>query len=83
MFSKNEEFKEIATEHIKLLMVPFYQAEVLFHVMDSRAERVKLAHTYYLEYLKLMSHYDLLDKQQKTLWKQLYKGFQEKQKKKV
>lgn len=43
--------------------------------MDSREERVKLAHTYYLEYLKLMNHYDLLEKNQTKQWKELYKHY--------
>jgi len=43
-------------------MAPFYEAEVLFRIMDNRAERVKMAHTFYLEYIKLLNHYGLLEK---------------------
>lgn len=43
-------------------MVPYYEADVLYRIMDNRTERVKLAQTFYLEYLKLMNHYELLDK---------------------
>ena len=52
---------EIATENIKLLMAPFYEADVLFRIMDQRFERVKLAHILYLEYLRMLNHYKLLE----------------------
>lgn len=60
LFSDNEELPEVQTEHLKLLMAPFYEADVLFRVMDNRMERVKLAHVFYLEYLRLMHHYGVL-----------------------
>ena len=47
---------------MKLLMAPFYEADVLFRIMDKRAERVKLAHVFYLEYLRLLDHYGVLEK---------------------
>jgi immunoglobulin-binding protein 1 len=75
MFSPNETLEEIATENMKLLMAPFYEAEVLFKIMDNRPERVKMAHTFYLEYLKLMTHYDMLEKPQKKAWKLMYTEF--------
>ena len=56
-------------------MVPFYEAEVLFRIMDKREERVKMAHTFYLEYLKLMKHYELLEKLQVKAWKEMYNKF--------
>lgn len=43
LFSPNEEIKEIQTENIKLLMTPYYEADVLFRLMDKRHERVKMA----------------------------------------
>jgi len=49
-------------------MAPFYQADVLFRIMDKRAERVKMAQIFFMEYLKLLDHYGILDKDQyKTL----------------
>jgi len=57
MFSDNEDIKEIETDHLRLLLVPYYEADTLYRVMDNRGERVKLAQTFYLEYLKLMNHY--------------------------
>ena len=62
VFSANEELREIPTENLKLLMIPYYQADVLLRIMENRHENVKLGHTYYLEYLKLMNHYNLLTK---------------------
>ena len=52
-------------------MVPYYEADTLFRIMDNRYERVKLARIFYLEYLKLMNHYGLLDKETKNQWKYL------------
>lgn len=62
MFSPNEEIKEIQTEHVKLLMAPYYEADVLFRIMDKRHERVKMAHVFYIEYLRLLNHYGVLEK---------------------
>jgi hypothetical protein len=64
MFSPNEEIKEIATENLKVIMAPYYEADVLFRIMDKRAERVKMAHVFYLEYLRLLNHYGVMEKEQ-------------------
>ena len=70
MFSANETVEEIQTENLKMLMVPYLEAEVLFRVMTDRGEQVRKAHVYYLEYLKLMNHYQLLEKPlQVKAWK--------------
>ena len=61
-FSSNEEIGEVPTENLKLLMAPYYQAQTLSRIMDSRADRVKLAHIFYLEYLRMLDHYGVLDK---------------------
>jgi len=53
--------------------VPYYEADVLFRVMENRKDRVKLSQTFYLEYLKLMNHYGLLDHEQKAKWKLMAK----------
>ena len=73
IFSSNEELTDIHTEHLKMLMVPYYEADTLFRIMDKRDERVKMAHTYYLEYLKLMDHYHMLEKHQTKQWKEMWK----------
>ena len=74
IFSENETLEDIQTECLKLLMVPYYEAQVNFRLMDDREERVRIAHTYFLEYLKLMNHYGLLEKpHQEKAWKSMYK----------
>jgi len=50
-------------------MAPYYQADLLFRIMDKRDERVKLAHVFFIEYLRLLNHYELLDKGQEKQWK--------------
>ena len=44
VFSANETMDEIDTEHLKLMMVPYYEANVMFRVMDQRPKRVQDAH---------------------------------------
>ena len=57
-----------------MLMVPYLEAEVLFRTMTDRAVCVRKAHTYFLEYLKLMNHYELLEKPlQVKAWKEMHK----------
>ena len=73
MFSPNEELKEVVTEHLKLLMAPYYEADVLFRIMDKRMERVKLAHVFYIEYLRLLQHYGVLEKEQADQLKRITK----------
>lgn len=75
VFSSNEELRDVPTEHLKLLMIPYYQADVLLRIMENRDVNVKLGHTYYLEYLKLMNHYNLLTKGQVQQWKAMHKEF--------
>ena len=73
VFSSNEQLSEIHSENLKLLMTPYYQANVLLRMMENRDDNVKKGHTYYLEYLKLMNHYNLLNKEQIAQWKAMYK----------
>lgn len=61
IFSKNETLKDIPTEHMKLLLVPCLEADVLYRMMEDRTERIRQCHVYYMEFLKLMKHYDLLE----------------------
>lgn len=75
IFSPNETLGEIQTEHMKMLMVPYLEAEVLNRLMDTREERVRQAHVYYLEYLKLMRHYDLLEKPQTSKLKNAIENY--------
>ena len=43
LFSPNETIKEVQTEHLKLLMAPYYEADLLYRIMEDRMERVKLS----------------------------------------
>ena len=57
-----------------MLMVPYLEAEVLFRTMTERADCVRKAHIYFLEFLKLMNHYELLEKPlQVKAWKEMHK----------
>lgn len=70
VFSKNETLKEIDTDHMKLLLVPCFEADVLYRMMtEDRLEKVKQAHVFYLEFLKLMKHYNLLEEAQEKKFK--------------
>jgi len=52
-------------------MIPYYEADTLFRIMENRLDRVREAQHFYLEYLKLMNHYGLLDEAQKAQFKTL------------
>lgn len=54
-------------------MIPYYEADTMLRIMDNRLERVKLARIFFLEYLKLMNHYELLDPELRKKWKFLMK----------
>jgi len=41
IFSPNEDFSEIKTEHLKYLLVPFYLGDIYGRSMDERKEKVK------------------------------------------
>ena len=59
---------------MKMLMVPYLNAEVLFRTMTDRADCVKKAHVLFLEFLKLMNHYEQLEKPlQVKAWKEMHK----------
>lgn len=77
VFSNNENLKDIETDHMKLLMIPCLEADVLYRMMDDRAERVRQCHVYYLEFLKLMKHYNLLACQQKKKLKKFQQKYQD------
>lgn len=46
----------------------------MLRTMTNRDENVRKGHTFYLEYLKLMNHYKLLEKEQVAQWKTMYKA---------
>lgn len=41
LFSKNESLKDLDTDHIKLLLIPALEADVLYRIMDDRLNKVK------------------------------------------
>lgn len=65
LFSANEELKEIETDSLRLLLVPYYEAKVLVRMMTDRAESVKLGVSFFIEFLNLMKHYEVLTEDQK------------------
>lgn len=73
IFSQNETIDEVQTENLKLLMIPYYQADTLLRIMDQRLERVQMANLFYLDYLKMLGHYNLLSEQHKKMFKTLLK----------
>ena len=54
-------------------MAPYYEADVLYRIMDNRLERVKMSHIFYIEYLRMLNHYGVLDKDQIKAWKLILK----------
>jgi len=61
VFSSNEDIKELETDNLRLLLVPYYEAKLLCMIMNDRINRVKLGVDFFIEYLKLMRHYNLLE----------------------
>jgi hypothetical protein len=76
IFSKNETVKDIDTHYLKFLLVPCLEADVIFRIMDKREERVRQSHVYYLEFLKLMKHYELTEPHQNKKLKEFQKRYQ-------
>ncbi|KAM3133532.1 hypothetical protein pb186bvf_014374 [Paramecium bursaria] len=72
IFSPNEEFEEIQTENLRFLFLPFYVGLALTQIqfIDLRQKNLVSADYYIQEFLKLLDHYQLLNPQQKKLWKQ-------------
>lgn len=65
IFSPNEEISDIDPQHLPYLLIPYYQADTLFRFMEDRKTKVALAKDFYIQFLLLMDHYELLDEQQK------------------
>jgi hypothetical protein len=69
LFSPNEDISDIDPQHLKYLLLPYYQAETMFRLMDERKKRIQVAKNFYDEFLKLMDYYELVDDISKTAWK--------------
>lgn len=60
MFSPNESFKEIHTENLKYLMLPYLLANATNKMLENRKANIQMSQNYYNEYLNLLNHYGLL-----------------------
>ena len=69
LFSPNEEITDIDPRNLKLLLLPYYQAETMYRIMDDRKKRIQTSKTFYDEFMKLMNHYALVDEMAKNAWK--------------
>jgi hypothetical protein len=71
IFSENEEFKEIKTEDLKFLLIPFYQAEQIQKFMENREMILGHALNFYNEFYISLEKYDYLSKERKDYYKKL------------
>jgi immunoglobulin-binding protein 1 len=71
MFSDNEEFKDIITENIKFLLVPYYQGEMIQKFVENRESNLLYALKFYNEFYKLLEKYNYLTKERKEMYKNL------------
>ena len=69
IFSPNEEIADIDPHNLKYLLLPYYQAETMFRLMDDRKKRIQVSKQFYDEFLKLMNHYELVSDDAKRVWK--------------
>jgi hypothetical protein len=76
-FSPNEEFKEIKTEDIKYLLIPYYQAEIIQKFMEKREVKLELTLKFYAEFYKILDSYNYLTKDRKEIYKKLTKKYDE------
>lgn len=75
IFSENEEFKEIKTEDIKFLLIPFYQSELMQKFMENRESNLQFAIHFYEEFFKLLDGHEYFDKERKDQFKNLLKKY--------
>lgn len=63
MFSDNEAFEEIATENIKYFLLPALLGKLTNQicVTDDRLHLVKVAEVYFIDFLKRLKVYGLID----------------------
>ncbi|CAD8134003.1 unnamed protein product [Paramecium octaurelia] len=73
IFSPNEEFNEIKTEHLKFFLLPYYVGWALTQVQneDIRQKNVETSNYYVKEFLKLLKHYEILKGNQIKLFKSM------------
>lgn len=63
MFSSNESFNEIATENIKFFLLPALLGTLTTKICgaDDRLHLVDVAEIYFVDFLKRLKSYDLID----------------------
>ncbi|EAR99760.2 TAP42 protein (macronuclear) [Tetrahymena thermophila SB210] len=71
LFSINEELNEIATENLKYLLVPYYMGYVYSRINEDRKKKLEFSQLFLSEFLKLLNHYELVNKEVKKQWKNL------------
>ena len=49
-------------------MCPYYVADTLFRIGSDRHEQVRKAHVFYIEYLGMLDHYELLTKEHRAAY---------------
>lgn len=69
IFSPNESLKEIPTENLKYLLLPFYLADIFGRIQEDRKSNLDLSKKYFDEFIKLCNHYELVTKEQRKQWK--------------
>ena len=73
LFSSNEDFKEVKTEDLKYLLVPYYQSEILQKYMENRDSKLDLSLKFYDEFFKVLDNYGYFHKDKKKLYQILRK----------
>ena len=71
LFSSNELLEDLPTEHIPLLLTPYYQAQVLLHNNDQtkRQESIQYAEACFEEFLENLDSYRVIEEDFKLRWK--------------
>jgi hypothetical protein len=75
IFSENEDFKEIKTEDIKFLLIPFYQSELMQKFKENKESNLKFAIHFYEEFFKLLDGHEYFEKERKEQFKNLIKKY--------
>jgi len=75
VFSENEEFKDIKSEDIKFLLIPFYQSELMQKFMENRESNLNYSIHFYEEFFKLLDQHEYFEKERKDQFKNLLKKY--------
>ena len=71
MFSDNEEFQDVKTEEIKIMLIAFFQSEIIQKFQTNRKNILTFALKFYDEFFKLLKTYNYLTKEQISKYKNL------------